>query len=187
MWFTLHSAAVAKIFCNSGLNIKPVSVLVRWWKTLKGLPLYEKRALLPRGLTSRKVVQSSSQRCCCYSLLRCLNFADISLGYDYNCILIYECNCCLHPNFLIFRYQLCPFGFYRCVMPLIENYASPTPEDLTLLKSSLGLTGTQMAKFAGLAGSNHWRKYTGGELPRVMGMHMMFFGRSFSFKWKRIK
>ena len=60
-------------------------------------------------------------------------------------------------------------------MPLIENYASPTPEDLALLKSSLGLTGTQMAKFAGLAGSNHWRKYTGGELPRVMGMHSFFW------------
>ncbi|EUM08676.1 hypothetical protein L466_02976 [Enterobacter sp. BIDMC 30] len=32
-----------------------------------------------------------------------------------------------------------------------------------------------MADLAGLAGSNHWRKYTGGETPRIMGMHMLFF------------
>lgn len=60
-------------------------------------------------------------------------------------------------------------------MPLIENYTPPTPEDLARLKDELGLTGNQMANLAGLAGSNHWRKYTGGESPRVMGLHMLFF------------
>lgn len=60
-------------------------------------------------------------------------------------------------------------------MPLIENYTPPTPEDLARLKDELGLTGNQMADLAGLAGSNHWRKYTGGESPRVMGLHMLFF------------
>lgn len=60
-------------------------------------------------------------------------------------------------------------------MPLIDNYIPPGPEDLAKLKESLGFTGTQMADLAGLAGSNHWRKYTGGESPRVMGAHMLFF------------
>ncbi|AHE73392.1 hypothetical protein M942_22510 [Enterobacter ludwigii] len=60
-------------------------------------------------------------------------------------------------------------------MPLIESYTPPAPEDLAQLKEVLGLTGNQMADLAGLAGSNHWRKYTGGESPRVMGMHMLFY------------
>ncbi|MDR0163027.1 XRE family transcriptional regulator [Enterobacter ludwigii] len=60
-------------------------------------------------------------------------------------------------------------------MSLIDNYTPPTTEDLALLKEELGLTGLQMANLAGLAGSNHWRKYTGGETPRIMGMHMLFF------------
>ncbi|RAU37088.1 XRE family transcriptional regulator [Enterobacter sp. RIT418] len=60
-------------------------------------------------------------------------------------------------------------------MPLIENYTPPAPEDLARLKDELGLTGNQMADLAGLAGSNHWRKYTGGESPRVMGLHMLFY------------
>ncbi|MEP8941563.1 XRE family transcriptional regulator [Enterobacter ludwigii] len=60
-------------------------------------------------------------------------------------------------------------------MSLIDNYTPPTTEDLALLKEELGLTGLQMADLAGLAGSNHWRKYTGGETPRIMGMHMLFF------------
>ncbi|EPL0397250.1 XRE family transcriptional regulator [Enterobacter ludwigii] len=60
-------------------------------------------------------------------------------------------------------------------MSLIDNYIPPTTEDLAHLKEELGLTGLQMADLAGLAGSNHWRKYTGGETPRIMGMHMLFF------------
>ncbi|WP_039058831.1 hypothetical protein [Enterobacter sp. Bisph1] len=60
-------------------------------------------------------------------------------------------------------------------MPLIEDYTPPSPEYLAQLKEFLGRTGAQMADLAGLAGSNHWRKYTGGESPRVMGMHMLFF------------
>ncbi|MEZ2378446.1 XRE family transcriptional regulator [Enterobacter sp. RCC_40] len=60
-------------------------------------------------------------------------------------------------------------------MSLIDNYTPPTTEDLALLKEELGLTGLQMADLAGLAGSNHWRKYTGGETPRIMGMHMLFY------------
>ncbi|EKS7107074.1 MULTISPECIES: hypothetical protein [Enterobacter cloacae complex] len=60
-------------------------------------------------------------------------------------------------------------------MSLIDNYTPPTTADLAHLKEELGLTGFQMANLAGLAGSNHWRKYTGGETPRIMGMHMLFF------------
>lgn len=60
-------------------------------------------------------------------------------------------------------------------MSLIDNYTPPTTEDLAHLKEELGLTGFQMANLAGLAGSNHWRKYTGGETPRIMGIHMLFF------------
>jgi hypothetical protein len=56
------------------------------------------------------------------------------------------------------------------------DYAPPTPADLRRLKESLDATGDQMAELFGLAGNNQWRKYTGGEAPREMGLQMLFFG-----------
>lgn len=56
------------------------------------------------------------------------------------------------------------------------DYSPPTPEDLRTLKEQLGFTGEQMASLFGLAGNNQWRKYTGGEQPREMSAHMLFFG-----------
>ncbi|HHQ7236386.1 TPA: hypothetical protein ACSVAN_004428 [Salmonella enterica subsp. diarizonae] len=32
-----------------------------------------------------------------------------------------------------------------------------------------------MAELAGVANNNQWRKYTGGEEPRTMNPHMLFF------------
>lgn len=55
------------------------------------------------------------------------------------------------------------------------HYEAPTPEDLRAMKEALGLSGTQMAELFGLAGNNQWRKYTGGQAPREMGLHMLFF------------
>lgn len=60
-------------------------------------------------------------------------------------------------------------------MRLINEYTSPTPEDLELLKSDLGFTGTQMADLAGVASNSQWRKYTGGAEPRAMSPHILFF------------
>lgn len=54
------------------------------------------------------------------------------------------------------------------------HYTAPTPEDLARLKAALGYTGDQMAALAGLSGNRQWRKYTGGEEPREMGMPMLF-------------
>ncbi|CDZ82771.1 hypothetical protein BN1086_00858 [Citrobacter koseri] len=60
-------------------------------------------------------------------------------------------------------------------MRLINDYAPPTPEDLNQLKEQLGYTGTQMADLAGVASNSQWRKYTGGESPRAMSPHILFF------------
>lgn len=60
-------------------------------------------------------------------------------------------------------------------MRLINDYAPPTPEDLNQLKEQLGYTGTQMADLAGVASNSQWRKYTGGESPRTMSPHILFF------------
>lgn len=60
-------------------------------------------------------------------------------------------------------------------MRLINEYTSPTPEDLERLKSDLGFTGTQMADLAGVASNSQWRKYTGGAEPRAMSPHILFF------------
>jgi hypothetical protein len=56
------------------------------------------------------------------------------------------------------------------------DYTPPTTDDLQTLKAELGATGTQMAILFGLAGDQQWRKYTGGQFPREMGPHMLFFG-----------
>lgn len=51
----------------------------------------------------------------------------------------------------------------------------PTPEDLNQLKEQLGYTGTQMADLAGVASNSQWRKYTGGESPRAISPHILFY------------
>ncbi|MBV4411842.1 helix-turn-helix transcriptional regulator [Enterobacteriaceae bacterium YMB-R22] len=60
-------------------------------------------------------------------------------------------------------------------MRLINDYTPPTPEALNQLKEQLGYTGTQMAELAGVASNSQWRKYTGGESPRTMSPHILFF------------
>lgn len=60
-------------------------------------------------------------------------------------------------------------------MRLISSYTAPTPEDLHELKARLGYTGNQMADLAGVASNSQWRKYTGGESPRAMSPHILFF------------
>lgn len=60
-------------------------------------------------------------------------------------------------------------------MRLIEDYTPPTPDDLIALKKLLGFTGNQMADLAGVASNSQWRKYTGGENPRSMSPHILFF------------
>ena len=60
-------------------------------------------------------------------------------------------------------------------MRLIDDYTPPTPDDLNRLKEQLGYTGTQMADLAGVASNSQWRKYTGGESPRAMSPHILFF------------
>jgi len=60
-------------------------------------------------------------------------------------------------------------------MRLINDYTPPTPEDLNQLKNALGYTGNQMADLAGVASNSQWRKYTGGESPRAMSPHILFF------------
>lgn len=60
-------------------------------------------------------------------------------------------------------------------MRLIDDYTPPSPEDLEALKKQLGYTGNQMADLAGVASNSQWRKYTGGESPRSMSPHILFF------------
>jgi len=60
-------------------------------------------------------------------------------------------------------------------MRLINEYTPPSPEDLEKLKAELGYTGNQMADLAGVASNSQWRKYTGGESPRAMSPHILFY------------
>ncbi|EPB1814026.1 XRE family transcriptional regulator [Escherichia coli] len=60
-------------------------------------------------------------------------------------------------------------------MRLFSDYIPPTPDDLNRFKEQLGYTGTQMADLAGVASNSQWRKYTGGESPRAMSPHILFF------------
>lgn len=60
-------------------------------------------------------------------------------------------------------------------MKTLKNYVAPSTTDLAELKKQLGMTGEQMATLAGVAGSNQWRKYTGGQEPRSVGPHMLFW------------
>ncbi|MGG2141108.1 XRE family transcriptional regulator [Symbiopectobacterium sp. RP] len=60
-------------------------------------------------------------------------------------------------------------------MRLINDYTPPTPDDLNNLKDTLSYTGNQMADLAGVASNSQWRKYTGGESPRAMSPHILFY------------
>ncbi|GAA7757489.1 hypothetical protein RN01_22515 [Cupriavidus sp. SHE] len=60
-------------------------------------------------------------------------------------------------------------------MKTLRNYVAPSTEDLAALKARLSMTGEQMAELAAVAGSNQWRKYTGGHTPRSVGPHMLFW------------
>ncbi|TNV16117.1 XRE family transcriptional regulator [Buttiauxella sp. B2] len=60
-------------------------------------------------------------------------------------------------------------------MRLINDYTPPSPDDLECFKSELGFTGNQMAELAGIASNSQWRKYTGGESPRAMSPHILFY------------
>jgi hypothetical protein len=61
------------------------------------------------------------------------------------------------------------------MMKLISDYVPPTPDDLGKLKAELKKTGEEMAELAGVAGNNQWRKYTGGEKPRSLNQHILFY------------
>ena len=55
------------------------------------------------------------------------------------------------------------------------SYAPPSATDLSSLKDELGLTGNAMTELAGVASNSQWRKYTGGESPRAMSQHILFY------------
>lgn len=60
-------------------------------------------------------------------------------------------------------------------MRLINEYYPPSIDDLIRLKDELGYTGNQMADLAGVASNSQWRKYTGGESPRALSPHILFY------------
>ena len=60
-------------------------------------------------------------------------------------------------------------------MRLINNYTPPTTDVLNRLKDELGYTGNQMADLAGVVSNSQWGKYTGGESPRAMSPHILFY------------
>lgn len=55
------------------------------------------------------------------------------------------------------------------------QYTPPTPEQLERLKQELNLSSAQMAELFGVQGGRQWRKYTGGETPRELSPHILFF------------
>ncbi|AIS95354.1 hypothetical protein BTHA_2668 [Burkholderia thailandensis MSMB59] len=55
------------------------------------------------------------------------------------------------------------------------RYDPPTPEDLEKLKHGLQFSSAQMADLFGVQGGRQWRKYTGGEEPRDISPHILFF------------
>lgn len=54
-------------------------------------------------------------------------------------------------------------------------YDPPSPQDLDRLKGELGLSASKMAALFGVSSGRQWRNYTGGEKPRDMNPHMLFF------------
>jgi len=55
------------------------------------------------------------------------------------------------------------------------EYRAPSADDLHKLKAELGFSGAQMAEFVSIASGAQWRKYTNGNSPRKMNLHMLFF------------
>ncbi|KVN17905.1 MULTISPECIES: hypothetical protein [unclassified Burkholderia] len=55
------------------------------------------------------------------------------------------------------------------------RYEPPTPKDLEQLKHDLQFSSAQMADLFGVQGGRQWRKYTGGEEPRDISPHILFF------------
>lgn len=55
------------------------------------------------------------------------------------------------------------------------NYTPPKPQDLERLKQELQLSSAAMAELFGVQGGRQWRKYTGGETPREISPHILFF------------
>lgn len=55
------------------------------------------------------------------------------------------------------------------------KYTPPTPQDLDRLKHELNLSSAAMANLFGVQGGRQWRKYTGGETPREISPHILFF------------
>ncbi|MCA8321247.1 MULTISPECIES: transcriptional regulator [Burkholderia cepacia complex] len=55
------------------------------------------------------------------------------------------------------------------------RYDPPNPKDLEKLKQELKFNSTQMADLFGVQGGRQWRKYTGGEQPRDISPHILFF------------
>ncbi|MEX3555437.1 MAG: hypothetical protein VB131_02005 [Burkholderia gladioli] len=55
------------------------------------------------------------------------------------------------------------------------RYSPPSAADLRNLKETLDKTSEEMAELFALAGGQQWRKYTGGESPRVMGEDRLFY------------
>jgi hypothetical protein len=54
-------------------------------------------------------------------------------------------------------------------------YIPPSAADLRRLKNLLEKTSEGMARLFALAGGQQWRKYTGGQSPRVMGEDRLFY------------
>jgi hypothetical protein len=57
-------------------------------------------------------------------------------------------------------------------MPI--HYVPPTAKDLRDLKDRLGYSGREMAELFGLASSQQWHKYCGGNDQRQMSLPMLF-------------
>jgi hypothetical protein len=57
----------------------------------------------------------------------------------------------------------------------LMTYSPPSAADLRKLKDALGKTSEEMSDLFALAGGQQWRKYTGGESPRVMGEDRLFY------------
>jgi len=55
------------------------------------------------------------------------------------------------------------------------EYIAPSASDLQKLKKELGFSGAQMAELASVASGAQWRKYTNGDAPRKINLHMLFF------------
>ncbi len=68
-------------------------------------------------------------------------------------------------------------SFWAAFRRLIPNAIStpPQPQDLERLKRELDLSSSQMAELFGVQGGRQWRKYTGGETPREISPHILFF------------